>query len=122
MECLALASAVVEQFAPTAVRGSGHQAGQHSAVVPAAAPSVHVRVAVTWVSIFPLVTLGMTAMTLLGPRAAAWPTWLRALMLTGVVVPTAVYLVVPRVLALSVRWITRRHRRAAERYDRAPYA
>ncbi|MBC2640635.1 hypothetical protein H5400_17365 [Rhodococcus wratislaviensis] len=73
-------------------------------------------------SIFPLVTLGMTAMTLLGPRAAAWPTWLRALMLTGVVVPTAVYLVVPRVLALSIRLTTRRHRRAAEYCDRAPYA
>ncbi|MFC0446880.1 hypothetical protein [Rhodococcus jostii] len=117
MEGLALASAVVEQLAPTAARGSRHQAGRHPAFVPVAAPSIHVRVAVTWVSIFPLVTLGMTVMALLGPTAAAWPTWLRALMLTGVVVPTAVYLVVPRVLALSVRWMTWRFRR-----NRPPYA
>ncbi|MFC9760952.1 hypothetical protein [Rhodococcus jostii] len=77
------------------------------------APSIHMRVVVTWVSIFPLVTLGMTVMTLSGPITATWPTWLRALSLTGVVVPTAVYFVVPRVLTLSVRWMSWRRRRSA---------
>ncbi|MFC9838705.1 hypothetical protein ACFVKB_33570 [Rhodococcus sp. NPDC127530] len=75
-------------------------------------PSIHVRAAVTWVSIFPLVTLGMTVMALSGPITASWPMWLRAMVLTGVVVPTSVYLIVPRMLA-SVRWMSRRCRRVA---------
>ncbi|MDI9951330.1 hypothetical protein QM693_19475 [Rhodococcus sp. IEGM 1305] len=83
--------------------------------MPERAPSIHLRVVVTWVSIFPLVTVGMTVMTLSGPITATWPTWLRALSLTGVVVPTAVYFVVPRVLALSVRWMSWRCRNGTSR-------
>ena len=63
-------------------------------------PSVHVRALATWVTIFPLVALGMT---LMAPVSADWHPVLRALVLTAVVVPLAVYLVVPRVLALYVR-------------------
>ncbi|MGW4333945.1 hypothetical protein ACWEK5_14105 [Rhodococcus koreensis] len=110
MESLALASAVVEQLAPAATKPRRTRAGRP---VRDVVPSIHLRVAVTWVSIFPLVTLGMTVMTLSGPITAAWPTWLRALSLTGVVVPTAVYFVVPRVLALSLRWLSWRRRRSA---------
>jgi len=119
MESLALASTVVEHFAPTTTkrrpprteRADGHALD----LVPARAPSIHLRVVVTWVSIFPLVTVGMTVMTLSGPITATWPTWLRALSLTGVVVPTAVYFVVPRVLALSVRWMSWRCRNGTSR-------
>ena len=63
-------------------------------------PSVHVRALATWITIFPLVALGMT---LMAPVSADWHPVLRALVLTAVVVPLAVYLVVPRVLALYVR-------------------
>ena len=63
-------------------------------------PSVHVRALATWVTIFPLVALGMT---LMAPVSVDWHPVLRALVLTAVVVPLAVYLVVPRVLALYVR-------------------
>ncbi|BAH48638.1 hypothetical protein [Rhodococcus opacus] len=112
MESLALASAVVEQLAPVATKSRRTRTGRTvQDVVPA--PSIHLRVAVTWVSIFPLVTLGMTVMTLSGPITATWPTWLRALSLTGVVVPTAVYFVVPRILAVALRWLSWRRRRSA---------
>ena len=63
-------------------------------------PSVHVRALATWITIFPLVALGMTLMT---PISVDWHPVLRALVLTLIVVPLAVYVIVPRVLALYVR-------------------
>jgi antibiotic biosynthesis monooxygenase (ABM) superfamily enzyme len=62
--------------------------------------SVHVRAVVTWLAIFPLVALGMCLLSLIGPR---WNPVLRALVLTLIVVPTTVYLVVPRLLSLYAR-------------------
>lgn len=67
---------------------------------PVAPPSVHVRAFATWLTIFPLVAIGMT---LMAPVSEAWHPVLRALVLTLVVVPLAVYLVVPRVIALLLR-------------------
>lgn len=64
------------------------------------APSVHVRAAATWLTIFPLVAIGMT---LMAPVTESWHPVFRALVLTLVVVPLAVYLVVPRVIALLMR-------------------
>ncbi|WP_109212027.1 MULTISPECIES: hypothetical protein [Microbacterium] len=66
-----------------------------SAPAPAAPPSVHVRAVVTWLAIFPLVSVGML---LLAPISESWHPILRALVLTAVVVPLAVYVVVPRLL------------------------
>ena len=66
MESLALASAVLEQLAPAATRSHRTRTGQ-AAPGGVPVPSIHLRVAVTWVSIFPLVTLGMTVMTVSGP-------------------------------------------------------
>lgn len=70
-----------------------------------AVPSVHVRAVVTWVAIFPLVALGMTAMN---PFTDTWHPVLRALVLTVVVVPLAVYVVVPRLLRLYLTRLARR--------------
>lgn len=75
-------------------------------------PSQHTRVVFSWLSIFPLVTLGMTLMSRIGP-SAGWPIWLRALLLTVVVVPTSMYLVVPRLLVIPALWSRRRARRQA---------
>lgn len=61
----------------------------------AAPPSVHVRAVITWLAIFPLVAIGMMASA---PLMETWHPVLRALALTLVVVPTAVYLVVPRMM------------------------
>lgn len=71
-------------------------------------PSVHVRAVVTWLAIFPLVALGMTAMA---PFTDDWHPVLRALVLTIVVVPLAVYLVVPRLLRVYVTRVTGRRAR-----------
>jgi len=58
-------------------------------------PSVHVRAVITWLAIFPLVAIGMM---LLAPISESWHPVLRAFVLTLVVVPLAVYFVVPRLL------------------------
>ncbi|KRE64075.1 hypothetical protein ASG92_02475 [Arthrobacter sp. Soil736] len=76
--------------------------------------SVHVRAVVTWVAIFPLAAIGMTVLAALAPR---WHPVLRAFTLTLVVVPTAVYVAVPRLLLIQARLAqaaarTRSHRRA----------
>lgn len=70
-------------------------------------PSIHIRAALTWAAIFPLVAIGMTVMA---PLTADWHPVLRALVLTLVVVPLAVYLVVPRLIGLYARLRTRRDR------------
>lgn len=61
----------------------------------AAPPSIHARAVITWLAIFPLVTLGFFAIE---PFAADWNPVLRALVLSLVVVPVAVYLVVPQLM------------------------
>lgn len=62
---------------------------------PAGPPSVHVRAVITWIAIFPLVTLGFYAIE---PFAGDWNPVLRAFVLSIVVVPVAVYLVVPQLM------------------------
>lgn len=66
-----------------------------AAASPTSAPSVHVRAVVTWLAIFPMVSIGML---LLAPISESWHPVLRSLVLTAIVVPLAVYLVVPRML------------------------
>ncbi len=67
---------------------------------------MHVRAALTWLAIFPLVSIGMLV---LNPLWSDWHPILRALLLTLIVVPLAVYLVVPRLLQAH-RAITTRTR------------
>ncbi len=62
---------------------------------PPAPPSVHARAVITWIAIFPLVTLGFFA---IAPFANDWNPVLRALVLSVIVVPIAVYLVVPQLM------------------------
>lgn len=75
--------------------------------VPTSAPppSVHARALITWIAIFPLVTLGFYA---IAPFAQEWHPVLRALVLTVIVVPTAVYLVVPQLMRLHGKASARR--------------
>ncbi|RLP73690.1 hypothetical protein D9V32_14265 [Mycetocola tolaasinivorans] len=68
-------------------------------------PSTHTRALITWLAIFPLVTLGSFA---LEPLSAGWPLPLRTLVLTAVVVPLAVYLVVPNLMRARGGIIARR--------------
>jgi antibiotic biosynthesis monooxygenase (ABM) superfamily enzyme len=76
-----------------------------AAPLPPGLPSVHARAVITWLAIFPLVALGMLAMA---PFTGEWHPVLRALLLTLVVVPLAVYVVVPRLMALYGRLRSRR--------------
>ena len=78
-----------------------------------APPSVHVRAIITWLAIFPLVAIGMI---LIGPVSESWHPVLRAFALTVVVVPLAVYVVVPRLLGA---YAAMRRRNARSRADRA---
>lgn len=71
-----------------------------TASTPPAPPSVHVRAVITWIAIFPLVAIGLTVM---GPLAEGWHPVLRAFALTLVIVPLAVYVVVPQLLGLYLR-------------------
>ena len=68
-------------------------------------PSVHVRAFITWLTIFPLVAIGMT---LMAPISTDWHPVLRALLLTAIVVPLAVYLIVPRMLGFYMKRIANR--------------
>ncbi|MBM7505834.1 hypothetical protein ACFPER_01875 [Agromyces aurantiacus] len=76
-----------------------------AAPAASAAPSVHVRAVITWLAIFPLVSIGMLAMA---PFTESWHPVLRALVLTLIVVPLAVYVVVPRLLGVHARLGARR--------------
>ena len=58
-------------------------------------PSTHARAVITWLAIFPLVAIGMTA---IAPISSDWHPVLRALVLTVIVVPVAVYWVVPQLM------------------------
>jgi antibiotic biosynthesis monooxygenase (ABM) superfamily enzyme len=69
---------------------------------PRTAPSIHVRAAITWVAIFPLVAIGITAMA---PFTVGWDPVLRAFVLTLVVVPLAVYVVVPWLVKIYDRYL-----------------
>jgi len=63
-------------------------------------PSVHARAVITWIAIFPLVTIGFFA---IAPFADGWNPVLRAFVLSIVVVPLAVYLVVPQLMRVYGR-------------------
>ena len=71
-------------------------------------PSIHVRAVITWLAIFPLVALGMMGVA---PLTEGWHPVLRALVLTLVVVPVAVYLVLPRLFAGHGALLRRRRSR-----------
>ena len=74
---------------------------------PPKPPSVHARAVITWIAIFPLVTLGFFA---IAPFAAEWNPVLRAFMLSVIVVPLAVYLVVPQLMRVYGKLRARRIR------------
>lgn len=84
-----------------------------------AAPSVHVRAVLTWIAIFPLVAVGMTA---LSPFTEDWHPVLRSLVLTLLVVPLAVYLVMPWLLRAHGRFSMARATRRAQTPSSRPAA
>ena len=69
------------------------------------APSIHVLAVLTWLAIFPLVAIGITAMA---PFTVDWDPLLRVFVLTTVVVPLSVYLVVPWLTGIYDRYLAPR--------------
>ncbi|TDE13037.1 hypothetical protein [Jiangella asiatica] len=74
-----------------------------------APPSAHRRALIIWLSIYPLVTAGQL---LLRPVTRDLPIALSTLMLTLLVVPVAVYLVIPALTQLNATITAARSRRA----------
>ncbi|QKW20919.1 hypothetical protein HUT16_19305 [Kitasatospora sp. NA04385] len=72
---------------------------------PQAVPSVHVRALLTWLAVYPAITL---AQVLLGPPLAGLAVPLRVLVITGLVVPAVVYLLVPALLRARAALLRRR--------------
>ena len=72
---------------------------------PRTTPSIHVRAALTWLAIFPLVAIGITVM---GPLTVGWDPLLRVFVLTLVTVPLAVYFVVPWLMNIYDRYLAPR--------------
>jgi antibiotic biosynthesis monooxygenase (ABM) superfamily enzyme len=67
--------------------------------------SIHVRAFITWLTIFPLVALGLTFLL---PALGDTHPILKAFVLTLIVVPLAVYVIIPRLLGLYVRLSSRK--------------
>ena len=82
---------------------------------PRTAPSIHVRAALTWLAIVPLVAIGLTATA---PFTIGWDPVLRAFVLT-LVVPLAVSLVVPRPKTIHDRYSWRLVDRLSEGCSRS---
>lgn len=74
-------------------------------------PSIHLRALATWIVIFPLVALGLT---FLGPLLGPLHPVLKALILTAIIIPLAVYVLVPQVLKLLVFITSKRSSPASE--------
>ncbi|GAA2298532.1 hypothetical protein GCM10010149_54130 [Nonomuraea roseoviolacea subsp. roseoviolacea] len=81
------------------------EAHARSAAVAPAPPSVHHRALLTWLAVYSMI---MVVQSLLGWAIAPLPMPLRTLILTGVVVPTVVYLLMPVLLRAHARVWRRR--------------
>ncbi|WP_458688957.1 hypothetical protein [Nocardia tengchongensis] len=76
-----------------------------AAVAPAAAmPSVHRRALITWLAVYPTITV---ALALLGPEMGGLPVFLKTLVLTVIVVPVSAYLLVPMLMKANQRLTVR---------------
>ena len=73
--------------------------------MPNPGPSIHVRAVLTFLAIFPLVAIGITAMA---PFTVGWDPLLRVFALTLIVVPLSVYLVVPWLVKVYDRYLAAR--------------
>lgn len=74
-------------------------------VAPVAAmPSVHRRALITWLAVYPTITV---ALALLGPEMGGLPVFLKTLVLTVIVVPVSAYLLVPMLMKANQRLTAR---------------
>ncbi|MFI7244731.1 hypothetical protein [Streptomyces qinglanensis] len=67
---------------------------------PASAPSAHRRALITWLAVYPTITV---ALGVLGPPTANLPLPVRTLILTLIVVPVSAYALIPALLRMNAR-------------------
>jgi antibiotic biosynthesis monooxygenase (ABM) superfamily enzyme len=65
---------------------------------PRAMPSVHRRAVLTWLAVFPAITL---VQLVVSPYIGGWPLVTRTFVVTAVAVPLSVYVLVPRLMRLA---------------------
>jgi antibiotic biosynthesis monooxygenase (ABM) superfamily enzyme len=61
-------------------------------------PSVHRRAVLTWLAVFPAITL---VPFMVSPYIGGWPLVARTFVVTAVAVPLSVYVLVPRLMRLA---------------------
>ncbi|GAB2556965.1 hypothetical protein [Nocardia heshunensis] len=74
---------------------------------PMTVPSVHRRAIITWLAVYPTITI---ALALLGPEMGSLPVFVRTLILTAIVVPTSAYLLIPMLTKANHHLTLRLHR------------
>ena len=62
-------------------------------------PSIHLRALAVWLAIFPLVSIGLVVVAAI---ELSWHPLFQAFALTLIIVPMAVYFVVPRIMRVLV--------------------
>lgn len=70
-----------------------------------AAPSIHRRVLLTWLAVYPSITI---LQSLLGTKVAAYPLPVRTLVLTVFMAPLVTYLMLPAVMKAHAKVVARR--------------
>lgn len=85
-------------------RASGPTTGT---ATPHIAPSIHVRVIITWLAI---TVIAIAVRFVLTPLISTWDGYFQLMLTVAFVVPIAVYLVVPRLMKLWERIMLRRYR------------
>ncbi|MFJ9366299.1 hypothetical protein ACIRRA_18050 [Nocardia sp. NPDC101769] len=78
-----------------------------NAAAPIAVPSVHRRALITWMAVYPTITI---ALALLGPEMTSLPVFVRTLVLTVIVVPTSAYVLIPMLMKANHHLTLRLHR------------
>lgn len=63
-----------------------------------AMPSVHRRAVLTWLAVFPAISL---VQFVVSPYISGWPLVARTFVVTAVAVPLSVYVLVPRLMRLA---------------------
>ncbi|MBT2478920.1 hypothetical protein [Streptomyces sp. ISL-94] len=72
-----------------------------------AVPSIHRRALITWVAVYPTITI---VLALLRPVLKDVPLVLQTLILTAIAIPIVVYVLVPALMKANARLTARRSR------------
>jgi antibiotic biosynthesis monooxygenase (ABM) superfamily enzyme len=75
-----------------------------SAATPARRPRRSKQAILTWVAVYPSLTL---VLAVLNPLMESWPLWLRTLLVTVLLVPVVVWVILPVLTRVVGDWLYR---------------